>query len=186
MTLIVHLIQLNSFFFVGRGSASSRQCRALQERFIRVVASAMRALESNPSSSSLPSFFHWGSKSTQSALGSHSTTSAMNHYHIFRHHLAVKFPAYGYALWEPGPGNLSPAAVEVGDVGYICQGRFRRLFNVLLPANHSSHRNYGVPDYHEQLTLNMENHIETSRLSPHDFCSAGVNSGPESDLWANG
>ena len=114
------------------------------------------------------------------------TTSAMDHYHIFRHHLAVKLPAYGYALWEPDPGNLYPAAVEVGDVGYICQGRFRRLFNVFLSADHPSHRNYGVPEYHEQLTLNMENHIETSRLSPHNFCSAGVNSGPESDLWANG
>ncbi|KAI9456874.1 hypothetical protein BJY52DRAFT_536657 [Lactarius psammicola] len=109
----------------------------------------------------------------------------MAHYDIFRHLLAMKFPAYGHALWEPNPGNLYPA-VEVGDVGYIHQGKFRRLFNVLLPANHPSHCNFGVPEYHEQLTLNIENHIEIGKLSPHNFCSAGVTSGPQSDRWADG
>jgi hypothetical protein len=62
----------------------------------------------------------------------------MAHYDIFRHHLAMKFPAYGHALWEPDPGNLYPA-VEVGDVGYIREGKFHRLFNVLLPAEDESH-----------------------------------------------
>jgi hypothetical protein len=57
----------------------------------------------------------------------------MAHYDIFRHHLAIKFPAYGHALWDPDPGSLYPA-VEVGDVGYIREGKFHRLFNVLLPA----------------------------------------------------
>ncbi len=110
----------------------------------------------------------------------------MDHYSIFRHRLAMRFPAYGHALWDPAPGNLSPAGVEVGDVGYMSQGKFRRLFNVLLPANHPSHRNFGVPEYHEQLTLNMENHIEIGKLSPHNFYSTGVTSGPESDRWADG
>ncbi|KAH9002317.1 hypothetical protein EDB86DRAFT_2899238, partial [Lactarius hatsudake] len=63
----------------------------------------------------------------------------MVHYDIFRHHLLITAPAYGYALWDPNPGNLCPA-VEVGDVGYIREGRFHRLFNVLLPAEHPSHR----------------------------------------------
>ncbi|KAH9174157.1 hypothetical protein EDB89DRAFT_592983 [Lactarius sanguifluus] len=136
-------------------------------------------------SSSLSSY--WSSESTRLgvSLGS-STTGAMAHYDIFRHCLAMMFPAYGHALWEPGPGNLYPAAVAVGDVGYIRQGKFRRLFNVLLPADHPSHRNFGVPEYHEQLTLNMEDHIEIGKLSPHNFCSAGVTSGTGSDPWANG
>lgn len=110
----------------------------------------------------------------------------MAHYDIFRHYLSIKFPAYGYALWEPNPGNLYPA-VEVGDVGYIREGKFRRLFNVLLPANHPSHRNFGVPEYHEQLTLNIENHIDVGVLGPHNFYSAGVTlGGLEPDLWSNG
>jgi hypothetical protein len=76
------------------------------------------------------------------------------HYDIFRHHLWTAAPAYGHALWDPNPGNLYPA-VEVGDVGYIREGTFHRLFNVLLPAKHPSHRR--VPEYHEQLKL--EDHI---------------------------
>ena len=55
----------------------------------------------------------------------------LTHYEIFCYQLAIKFPASGHALWEPDPANIS-TAVEVGDVGYICEGRFRRLFNALL------------------------------------------------------
>ncbi|KAH9025507.1 hypothetical protein EDB85DRAFT_2118432, partial [Lactarius pseudohatsudake] len=106
----------------------------------------------------------------------------MAHYDIFRHHLLITAPGYGYALWNPDPGNLYPA-VEVGDVGYIRKGRFHRLFNVLLPAIHPSHRN-GVPEYHEQLDIG--NHIINGTLSPHNFYSTSVTLGPESDLQANG
>ncbi|KAI9428701.1 hypothetical protein H4582DRAFT_2040640 [Lactarius indigo] len=109
----------------------------------------------------------------------------MAHYDIFRHHLSMKFPAYGHALWDPDPGNLYPA-VEVGDVGHIHQGKFHRHFNALLPADHPSHLNFGVPEHHERLTLNMQNHIVIGKLSPQNFCSAGVTLGPESDRQANG
>ena len=109
-------------------------------------------------------------------------TSTMAHYDIFRHHLSIAAPSYGHALWEPSPGNLYPA-VEVGDVGYICEGKFRRLFNVLLPANDPSHRNFGVPEYHEPLTLNIENHIDVGNLGPHNFFSTSVTLGPESDRY---
>ena len=109
----------------------------------------------------------------------------MAHYDIFRYHLLTKFPAYGHALWDPSPGNLYPA-VEVGDVGYIREGKFRRLFNVFLPKNHPSHRNFGVPEYHERLTLDLENHIDIGILSPHRFYSDGVTLASESDRQADG
>ncbi|KAN0133862.1 hypothetical protein V8E53_008294 [Lactarius tabidus] len=101
----------------------------------------------------------------------------MAHYDIFRHHLAIKHPAYGHALWEPSPGYSYPA-VEIGDVGFVREGRFHRLFNVLLPAEDPSHENYGVPEYHEQLTLRMRNHIIPSALGPNNLCSARVTSQP--------
>ena len=83
-------------------------------------------------------------------LGFIDAPGTMAHYDIFRQHLAMKFPAYGHALWEPDPGNLYPPVEStVGDVVYICLGKSRRLFNALLPADHSSHRNFGVPEYHE-------------------------------------
>ena len=67
---------------------------------------------------------------------------SMAHYDIFRDQLGIKYPAFGHALWEPNPGRLySP--VEVGDVGFIREGKFHRLFNALLPADHPSHRRSG-------------------------------------------
>ncbi|KAI0289465.1 hypothetical protein BC826DRAFT_610352 [Russula brevipes] len=97
----------------------------------------------------------------------------MAHYDIFREQLAVKYPAYGHALWEPNPGRLySP--VEVGDVGYVREGKFHRLFNALLPADHPSHRNFGVPEYHEPLTPNPSEHIDVGTLKPNHYCSHGV------------
>jgi hypothetical protein len=94
-------------------------------------------------------------------------------YNIFRDELGTKYPAYGHALWEPGPGGLY-ISVEVGDVGFIRGGKFQRLFNVLLPRNHAHHQNFGVPEYHKPLKLKMQHHIHTSTLSPNDFCSREV------------
>ena len=109
----------------------------------------------------------------------------MAHYDIFRHHLAIKFPAYGHALWDPDPGNLYPA-VEVGDVGYICEGKFHCLFNVLLPADDPSHDNFSVPEYHEQLMFDVKNHINICKLSPNNFCSGKVTSMPVLERLAKG
>ena len=108
----------------------------------------------------------------------------MAHYDIFRHHLGMKYPAYGHALWEPSKMFSYP--VEVGDVGFIREGRFHRLFNVFLPADDPSHRNYGVPGYHEQLTLRMEEHIIPSTLGPNNLCSARVASEPVPKVLADG
>ena len=107
------------------------------------------------------------------------------HYDIFRNHLLMKFPAYGHALLETDPGNLYPA-VKVGDVGYIREGKFRRLFNVLLPAEDKSHKIFGVPEYHEPLTLSVMEHIEIGKLGPNNFCSDNVTSMPASERQTNG
>jgi hypothetical protein len=97
----------------------------------------------------------------------------MAHYDIFRQELAIKYPAYGHALWEPSPGRDSPP-VEIGDVGFIRGGKFHRLFNALLPEDHPSHQRFGVPEYHEPLRLNLLDHIDEGTLCPNNFRSAGV------------
>ena len=142
----------------------------------RVILSIMHMIDD---SESIPSASHWNSIPTLSYICAAAYSYTMSHYDVFRHHLAIKFPAYGHALWEPDPGNLYPA-VEIGDVGYIFEGRFHRLFNVLLPAEHPTHHNFGVPEYHKQLTLNMDGHILIGRLSTNNFCSAKVTSIPVS------
>jgi hypothetical protein len=95
--------------------------------------------------------------------------------HIFRDELGSKYPVYGHALWEPGPGGLYNS-VEVGDVGYIRRGRFHRLFNALLDESQSP--TGSVPDDHVPLIPNRQPHICTSTLSPNDFRSTGVTINP--------
>ena len=102
----------------------------------------------------------------------------MAHYDIFREQLAIRFPGYGHALWEPSPGDLYQV-VEVGDVGYISQGRFHRLFSISLPADDPSHQNFGVPDNHEPFKPNVSKHIISGTLCPDNFCSAGVTLEPD-------
>ncbi|KAH9031012.1 hypothetical protein EDB85DRAFT_1389381 [Lactarius pseudohatsudake] len=105
--------------------------------------------------------------------------SQMAHYDIFRDRLGIKYPALGHALWEPSPGELYPP-VEVGDVGFIREGKFHRLFNALLDADHPS-QTFGVPEYHEPLQPSLvakaAKHIDIGTLSPADFCSQGVTVG---------
>ena len=96
----------------------------------------------------------------------------MAHYDIFRERLAIKYPAFGHALWEPD------SRVQVGDVGFIREGKFERLFNALLPADDPSHE-LGVPEYHEPLVPSLSDHIYRGSLSPNNYCSAGVSVGAE-------
>jgi hypothetical protein len=96
----------------------------------------------------------------------------MAHYDIFREQLAIKYPAFGHALWEPNPWNPD-RPVEVGDVGFIREGKFYRLFNALLPADDLSHE-LGVPEYHEPLVPSLLNHVDEGSLSSNNYCSAWV------------
>ncbi|KAH9066182.1 hypothetical protein EDB87DRAFT_1678933 [Lactarius vividus] len=97
----------------------------------------------------------------------------MAHYDTFRVQLAIAHPAYGHALWEPDPGEQYPP-VETGDVGFTRQGRFHRLFNVLLPDDHPSHERFSVPAHHETLQPPMSTHLDRGILQPSNLCSHGV------------
>ena len=93
-------------------------------------------------------------------------------YDIYREELAINYPAYGHALWEPSPGGRYDS-VEIGDVGFIRQGSFHRLFNVLLPYDHPSHQD-GVPQDHEPLILRTASQTNTGRIQPNNLRSSGV------------
>jgi hypothetical protein len=93
-------------------------------------------------------------------------------YDIFREELATKYSIYGHALWEPSPGGHY-TAVDIGDVGFIREGRFHRLFNILLSGDDPSHQD-GVPQGHEPLVLRTRSPVDTSTLRPNDFRSNGV------------
>ncbi len=90
-------------------------------------------------------------------------------YDIYREGIATKYPTYGHALWEPSPGGHY-TAVEIGDVGFIREGRFHRMFNILLSGDDPSHQD-GVPPHHEPLVLSMRSPIDTGILRPNDLRS---------------
>ncbi|KAH9839012.1 uncharacterized protein C8Q71DRAFT_855664 [Rhodofomes roseus] len=51
---------------------------------------------------------------------------------------------HGYPLWDPRPDETA-GEIEIGDVGYIEDGRFRRLFNPTLPRDDPANCAWGVP-----------------------------------------
>ncbi|KZT18775.1 hypothetical protein NEOLEDRAFT_1183993 [Neolentinus lepideus HHB14362 ss-1] len=59
---------------------------------------------------------------------------------------------HGHALWEPDARHPN-VLMDIGDVGFLREGVFIRLFNALLPANHPSHELYSVPDDFNPLSL---------------------------------
>ena len=107
----------------------------------------------------------------------------MADYDIFRDQLAIKYSAYGHALWEPSSWKLDSLnkSVEVGDVGFIRNGRFHSLFNALHPAEEQSK----VPEHYEQLSLELSDHISRGTLSSNHYCSAGIIVEPEPDFHAS-
>ncbi len=97
----------------------------------------------------------------------------MDHLDVFREQLAATYPRFGHALWEPSPGGQH-GPVQVGDVGYIREGKFHRLFNALLSADHPSHHGIRLPEYHEPLDPNLPGHIDRGILKHDHYCSTGV------------
>jgi hypothetical protein len=59
--------------------------------------------------------------------------------------------SHGLALWNPSPPKEIYDKVSIGDVGYLYEGTFIRMFNVMLPWSHESNRTLGEPEPYESL-----------------------------------
>jgi hypothetical protein len=59
--------------------------------------------------------------------------------------------SHGLALWNPDPPKKIYNNVSIGDVGYLHEGTFIRMFNVTLPWNHPSNGLLGKPEHYEPL-----------------------------------
>ena len=63
--------------------------------------------------------------------------------------------------------------VSIGDVGYIVEGSFIRMFNVILPWNDESNRKFGEPVRYEP--LNFDNRaIRRTTFDRTDYFSSSV------------
>jgi hypothetical protein len=69
-------------------------------------------------------------------------------YETYANALIIK--GHGYPLWEPNPGEFAP--VELGDVGYLRNGAFVKLFNASKAIDDLSNR-LGLPRGHHPLRI---------------------------------
>jgi hypothetical protein len=70
-------------------------------------------------------------------------------FNVYREQLTTL--SLGLALWNPNPPKRIYNNVSIGDVGYLHEGSFIRMFNVLLPWHHLSNRTLGDPEPYESL-----------------------------------
>lgn len=80
---------------------------------------------------------------------------------------------YGHPLWNPEPAESDP--VEIGDVGFVSEGRFHRLFNAIRSKDHPMNLR-GVPDGFVQLRLPDEQRVFVPNVVEPDepLCSESV------------
>jgi hypothetical protein len=90
---------------------------------------------------------------------------------IYRDQLSSLY--HGLALWDPDPANLYPS-VSVGDVGYVKEGHFVRMFNVLLPWDDPSNRTCCVPEPYDPVNLGPFINIRESVFDGGDYRSRSV------------
>ena len=70
---------------------------------------------------------------------------------VYQEHLSSIY--HGLALWDPNPVQrlYDRGHVSIGDVGYLRNGGFIRMFNVTLPWNHPSNTKLGTPMEYKSL-----------------------------------
>ena len=61
-------------------------------------------------------------------------------FNVYREELTTLY--HGLALWNPHPVT---GLVSIGDVGYLCDGDFIRMFNVKLRWDDPSNTKFGLP-----------------------------------------
>ena len=92
-------------------------------------------------------------------------------FNVYREQLTSKY--HGLALWNPKPVNGlydHCGHVSIGDVGYLDDGDFIRLFNVTIPWDDSSNENFGKPEKYEVLKqgrIRENEFYEAEYHSPH-------------------
>jgi hypothetical protein len=72
-------------------------------------------------------------------------------FNIYREHFWP--PYHGFALWNPNPVQGVYNQVSIGDVGYISEGAFIRMFNVTLSWDDESNKALGEPYRYDPLRL---------------------------------
>ncbi len=131
-----------------------------------VLTPATHPMRFRDDDSDITDFLHTASRWTVAPTSTHPLSPIMpvdEPSTIYRDQLSSKH--HGLALWEPKPVRglfEDPDHVSIGDVGYVDNGAFMRMFNVTLPSDHPSNRLQGIPEGYKPL---KQDHFENIRHS---------------------
>ena len=100
-------------------------------------------------------------------------------YNVYRERLTSQF--HGIALWSPNPVQslYDYGRVSIGDVGYLRDGKFTRMFNVTLPWDDPSNGKLGTPDRYDPLERDFV--VRRSEFDGAEYCSPQIISTVEND-----
>ena len=96
-------------------------------------------------------------------------------FNIYREQLSSQY--HGLALWDPKPvENLhkQPGHVSIGDVGYLDNGAFMRMFNVTLPWDDPSNNLLGKPEKYEHIKPGHLGGIRDNEIREGEYCTLRV------------
>jgi len=95
--------------------------------------------------------------------------------------------SHGTALWNPDPSKKIYNNASIGDVGYLHEGTFIRMFNVTLPWNHPSNGLLGKPEPYAPLDCGPFTNILEVPFKTQQYYSRNVSSETnDSDAQAKG
>lgn len=91
---------------------------------------------------------------------------------IYQEKLSSQY--HGLALWDPNPVQdlfRDPDHVSIGDVGYLHNGAFMRMFNAKLPRDHPSNNYIQLPDEYRPLQQNHFSNIRHTEVLKKEYHS---------------
>ena len=91
-------------------------------------------------------------------------------FNVYREQLTSQY--HGTALWHPDPVEVlyDCGHISIGDVGYLDDGDFIRMFNVTLPWDDPSNAKHGIPNEFSSLEQGLvrgSQICQTEYYSPH-------------------
>jgi hypothetical protein len=93
-------------------------------------------------------------------------------FNIYREQLSSQY--HGLALWDPNPVQSlfnDPGHVSIGDVGYLDNGAFMRIFNVKLPRDNPSNKFIEIPEGYKPLKREHFDNVRRSEVRQEEYHS---------------
>jgi hypothetical protein len=93
-------------------------------------------------------------------------------WNVYREQLSSLY--HGHALWEPDPVDVLYDKVSIGDVGYMKNGFFYRMFNVILSWDDPANNRLGELEYYKPLNLGQSANIHKAPFRKGEYYSLKV------------